>query len=175
MSNKVNQLVIEAVKTKDIIGLKSAISTLINYDRNFSRGYVETNLKYIKECGINIFEEFNHQELLSNKNISEYTERDFSNAIFYLEKNFCNERLEDVKKIGQVLYKEKAVKANVQTEQKYIRENTISDSKQKSIKTHTSTNYGDLQENNIKKKKLGIAICVGIVVIGVVIALVVKK
>ena len=175
MNNEVNQLVMEAVRTKDIIGLKSAISTLINYDRNFSRGYVESNLEYIKRNGINIFEEFNHQKLISNKSSNQYTEKDFSDAIFYLEKNFCNERLEDVKKIGKVLYKEKTSKPIVKTEQQFTKEKVTSDnSKQKNVKVYAQTNYSDLQ-NDSRKKKLGIAICVGLVIIGVAITVIVKK
>lgn len=156
---KVHKLVIENVEKGDVDALKSNIGVVINFDKNFSKGYVHENLEYIKRHKINLYDGSLDQTkpLLSNK--SEYTDEDFSKAIFYLRKNFCKERLMDVQKIGQDLYKEKV--SEIESNQKQQGQN------------YAQQNFSN--DNKKKEKKIAIAIGVGIVAAGLIALALLKK
>ena len=105
------------IREKDIKNLRGAIAVTAFVDRTFATGEFEKTLKYAESKGIKVKEDKLIGELISTtKDPSEYTQDDFSTAVFELKENFCDERIEDVKKIGRTLYgtkeqKEKIIKA----------------------------------------------------------------
>lgn len=101
-----NKLVKDCIERKDIIGLKGAFVAIIFSDRNFSSGNFDSTLKYVvSETDLKIFESFDGSQLLSEKIKSgNVTEDDFEEAVYDLKINFCMERINDVKKLGEFLY-----------------------------------------------------------------------
>ena len=91
------------IANKDIDGLKETLGTMCYCDRDFSRNMLEDNIKYVESKGIKILEDELSGELVSDKK-SNYDDKDFARAVFELKKNFCRERIEDVRKISKALY-----------------------------------------------------------------------
>ncbi len=78
-------------------------------DTNFSTGEFESIIQYIKEQGISEGELKDKKlegVLVTDQKVSPYTQDDFIDAVSKLKNNFCDERIEDVKKIGKDLYPE---------------------------------------------------------------------
>lgn len=98
-----NAIIEKAIAEKDITVLRESVASLILIDRNFSKSsfydmlnYVNSKLNIMDKCGLK-------GELISELK-KEYSKDDFVKALYLLENNFCNERIEDVKKIGRTLY-----------------------------------------------------------------------
>ena len=92
----------------DVKTLREAFGNMIYACRNFSDGVFDRAVKYVESRGVKIKEPYNKEELVSDtKPSSEWTDRDFTDAIAELKMNFCDERINDVKKIGKKLYPSK--------------------------------------------------------------------
>lgn len=159
----------ENVEKKDIKALKSNIKVIINFDKNFSRGYAKVNLDYIKNHGINLYESYDNKGLMSSKPQNEYTDRDYTDAIFYLTENFCNERLEDVKKIGEILYKVNPQEIDTNKEKITIAKKSqcgtdkrITTVKKFQLETDKTTKTSN---KKLKGKKIAIAFGIGVTVV----------
>lgn len=96
----------KGIANKDTYLLKEAMGGLCYTCRDFSDGEFDEVLKYIEGKGVKIKEKFNGDPPLisKNKRPEDFINEDFTNAVFEMKKNFCNERISDVKKIGRVLY-----------------------------------------------------------------------
>lgn len=94
----------ERIRTNDIAGLKEAIGNICYIDRNFSSGEFEELIQYVESKGIRLRDEKLTGEPLISSQKSVFTNKDFARAIFEMKGNFCDERIEDVKKIGRALY-----------------------------------------------------------------------
>lgn len=92
------------IANNDIKALREAIGSIIYTNRDFSNGEFFEVIKYVESKGIRIKD----SELVGSPTISsqknDYTDEDFAKAIFQLKKNFCDERINDVKTIGEKLY-----------------------------------------------------------------------
>ena len=64
-------------------------------------------MRYVESKGIKLKDDTLDGKLISDGKMA-YTDEDFARAVFMLKKNFCNERIADVKKIGKALYKKTA-------------------------------------------------------------------
>ena len=92
----------KAILKKDVYCLRQSVANIIMIDRNFSSNEFNEVLKYVNNK-INIMEPNLIGELVSTGK-SSYTDNDLAKAIFELKENFCEERIEDAKKIGRTLY-----------------------------------------------------------------------
>ena len=106
-----NELVKECIIDNDIVGLRGALIAIILSDMDFTKGRFDNTLKYLEDNNINIYDPYNGEELMS-KVKSSYEEKDFQDAIFNLEKNFCKERIKDVKIISKSLFRTSINKNN---------------------------------------------------------------
>lgn len=98
----------EKIAKKDLFMLREALGNTIYGCRNFSDGEFDGAVKYVENHGVKIKELYDGEPLISKtKPEDEWTDRDFSDAIAELKMNFCDERINDVKKIGKKLYPSK--------------------------------------------------------------------
>lgn len=92
------------IAKKDIKALRATVGSLCYTCRDFSDGEFDEMVKYIEKKGLKLVED----HLIGNPTISSqkttFTDEDFARAVFELKKNFCQERISDVKTIGKKLY-----------------------------------------------------------------------
>ena len=88
----------------DIGSLRESIGSICYTCRDFSNGEFDEVVAYVCGKGIELMDKEVVGELISTGK-TVYTDEDFARAIFWLKKNFCQERIDDVKKIGKTLYK----------------------------------------------------------------------
>lgn len=92
------------IQNGDIKALREAIGSICYTSRDFSSGEFDEIVRYVESKGIKLKDE----SLIGNPTISSqkqsFTDEDFAKAIFELKKNFCDERIQDVKTIGKILY-----------------------------------------------------------------------
>ena len=105
----------KGIAENDIERLREAIGTICYVDRDFSSGEFDEVLRYVESKGIKLKDDTLDGDLISDGKTA-YTDEDFARAVFMLKKNFCKERIADVKKIGKALYK-KTAPVSVQTSQ----------------------------------------------------------
>ena len=88
----------------DIASLRESIGSICYICRDFSNGEFDAVVEYVCGKGVDLMDKELVGELISSDKTT-YTDEDFARAIFWLKKNFCQERIDDVKKIGKTLYK----------------------------------------------------------------------
>ena len=94
----------KGIKEQNVESLRESIGSICYTCRDFSDGEFDAVVAYVLSCGIDLYESSLVGELISqSKDI--FTDEDFARAVFELKRNFCKERIEDVKKIGIALYK----------------------------------------------------------------------
>lgn len=93
----------KAIKLNDIEGLRVAIADVCYIRRDFSTGEFDELVDYVINKGIELKDDKLVGQLISEGKTT-FTEDDFPMAILELKENFCDERIEDVKKIGRALY-----------------------------------------------------------------------
>lgn len=128
----------KGIANNDVKALREALGSIIYTNRDFSNGEFFKVLNYVESKGIKVKD----SELIGKPPItsqkSEFTDEDFARAIFELKKNFCDERIKDVKTIGEKLYG-KGNKQKTSTELKDI-EIPFSEGKTISIFNSETTN-----------------------------------
>lgn len=92
------------IAQNDIKRLREAIGSICYTSRNFSSGEFDDAVSYVIQKGIALKDEKLVGSLISEGKET-YTDEDFTRAVFELKRNFCDERINDVKKIGRSLYK----------------------------------------------------------------------
>ena len=142
------------IANNDIVGLREAIGSICYTSRDFSSGEFDEVLRYVESKGIKLKDDTLDGKLISDGKMA-YTDEDFARAVFMLKKNFCNERIADVKKIGKALYK-KTAPVSV-----------------KSSQTGTSPNVKRHREESNLGKILPVAIGAAIILIAIIILLIV--
>lgn len=142
------------IASRDIKKLREAIGSLCYTSRDFSSGEFDEAIRYVEGHGIKIKENYNGEPLISQEKTM-YSDEDFANAVFELKNNFCNERIEDVKRIGKILYKKKTKKQ--QESEKQI-ETTVKLSSQNG----TSPN---LQSHQVTLRVFKVAVIVIVIVL----------
>lgn len=104
------------IQKKDIFMLREALGNTIYGCRDFSDGEFDDAVKYVESKGIKIKDDELQGELVASGKQS-YTDDDFAVAIARLKRNFCDERIADVKKIGKALYSSKPAPQKEPTKQ----------------------------------------------------------
>lgn len=102
-----NETIEKAIKSKNIQLLREYLGNICYIDANFSTGEFDSTIRYIKNSGISEEELKDKKlegELITDQKAIPYTQDDFIEAVAKLKNNFCDERIEDVKKIGKMLY-----------------------------------------------------------------------
>ena len=94
----------KGIAENDVNGLRESIGSICYTCRDFSDGEFDEVVNYVVSKGISLFETALNGELVS-ANKDTFTDEDFARAVFELKRNFCKERIADVKKIGATLYK----------------------------------------------------------------------
>lgn len=94
----------QGIARKDIRALREAIGTICYLNRDFSSGEFDEAVRYVESKGIRLKDDrlIGDPPVSSQKSL--FTDDDFGTAVFELKENFCDERIEDVKKIGKALY-----------------------------------------------------------------------
>lgn len=139
----------------DVKKLRTAIASISYTCRDFSDGEFDKVVKYVESKGIKLKDDqlVGNPTISSQKNV--YTEDDFTRAVYELKKNFCDERIEDVKKIGKSLYgnrKEKVVKQAPDIQEK-------------------SNIYPKVQDHQNEKNKIMFAVLVVIIIVILIICI----
>ena len=98
----------QGILNKDVAALKEAIGNICYTCRDFSDGEFDRIVKYVESNGISLMDDGieGNPTISSQKDV--FSDDDFSRAVFELKRNFCKERIDDVKKIGKTLYKDVA-------------------------------------------------------------------
>ncbi len=152
------------IAQNDVKALREAIGSICYTNRDFSNGEFFEAIKYVESKGIQLKD----AGLVGNATISsqksEFTDEDFAKAIFELKRNFCDERIQDVKTIGKKLYGKKDIAPK-----------SLSEKNDYTMKTGSAGTLPNHQSHQKKNSKTPMVIgLVAAVVIIIIILLVVK-
>ena len=92
------------IANQDIKSLRESLGSICYTSRDFSSGEFDDMVKYVESKGIRIKDDRLVGEPLISSQKDTFEDGDFAKALFELKKNFCDERIEDVKIIGKKLY-----------------------------------------------------------------------
>lgn len=145
----------KGILQNDVKALRESIGSICYTCRDFSNGEFDEVVRYVLAKGIKLMDDTLVGELVSTGKET-YTDEDFARAIFELKKNFCQERIADVKKIGTTLYRKK-VEPQVQASQT----------------SGTSPNVQSHQAPNNAKLKVAGLVAAGLAVVAVAVILVI--
>ena len=87
-----------AVAEKNVVHIKSALTSIALKDRNFSTGEFDEALRFVAARGINLYEPFDGENF---KTESEWDKNYWQYIKSSLEDNFCQERIDLLKRIGR--------------------------------------------------------------------------
>ena len=149
------------IELGDVGAIREAIGSICYTNRDFSSGEFDEVIAYVESRGIRLKDDklTGKPPISTQKDV--FTDDDYSRAIYELKKNFCDERIEDVKTIGKALYSNNKVKED-HTEEKTVK----TEGKDPNAKSHQTT-----QPN----KTLIIVLVAGIVLIIIGIVIVIKR
>lgn len=149
----------KAIQENDIKSLRESIGSICYTCRDFSNGEFDEIVAYAISKGIQLMDSSLEGNLISASKIA-FTDEDFARAIFELKRNFCKERIADVKKIGTTLYY-KAPEKKAQTAEE----------------TGTPPNANCHQTSNTAKLEVAglVAVGVALVAIAVILVILLKK
>lgn len=100
-----NKIMNEAIETKNIFQIRNGFYTIAHEDRNFSTGYFESTLEYVKRKNIpGLFQPFDGEVF---KKEEEWNEEYWAWIAASLMDNFCEERIQHLKQIGRKIYPKK--------------------------------------------------------------------
>lgn len=102
---QVYEAIEQGIITRDVVSLRDSIGSICYTCRDFSDGEFDRIVEYVESKGIELKDSTLADGPTISSQKSEFTDDDFSRAIFELKRNFCDERIDDVKKIGRALYK----------------------------------------------------------------------
>lgn len=109
------ELVNKAISNNDERSATEYLCNIIYTDMNFSTDIFDRIVRRVRtefptaEC---FSQKFNGNPALVSKTKTTFVKEDFSDAVFELKENFCDERIDDVKVIGKALYNEAAAKSD---------------------------------------------------------------
>ena len=139
----------KGIAENDVNGLRESIGSICYTCRDFSDGEFDEVVEYVVSKGISLFDPILNGELVSFGKDT-FTDEDFARAVFELKRNFCKERIADVKKIGATLYKKAPVPSNAKG-------------------TGTSPNAECHQTTNLNKLKVAGLVAVGVAIVAVAV------
>ena len=100
---KLYQAIENEISIDDISALHEAVGNICYTCKDFSNGEFDDAVNYFNIKVPNFMDKEVKGSLISDGKTT-YSEDDFADAIFMLKKNFCKERIADVKKIGKAVY-----------------------------------------------------------------------
>lgn len=139
----------KGIQEKDIKGLRESIGSICYTCRDFSDGEFDEVVEYVMSKGISLFDSTLNGELVSTGK-STFTDEDFARAVFEFKRNFCKERIADVKKIGTALYKKAPISSNTKG-------------------TGTSPNAECHQTTKLNKLKIAGLVAAGVAIVAVAV------
>ena len=98
------------IETKDYLALKiNTCSTILN-DPTFERDELSKVLKILEKEVPEIFEEYHVNDWEERLEPKDWTKRYFNKLVYYLQENFCKDRLDYIKKVGRAVHQDTAEK-----------------------------------------------------------------
>jgi hypothetical protein len=94
----------KGIMENDVESLRESVGSICYTCRDFSNGEFDEVVAYVMSKGIKLLDDALVGTLVSAGKDS-YTDADFARAVFELKRNFCKERIENVKRIGIALYR----------------------------------------------------------------------
>lgn len=114
----------ENIQKKNLWGLRSTVASIIKFDPTFSSGDYAYVIKRLQEEVPEVFVEY---KLLPNEEPFQEDERGWDekyllDLTFYLQENFCLDRIANIKKVGKKVYEQRKANAaqRAKSEQKKI-------------------------------------------------------
>ena len=144
----------KGIADNDIERIREAIGNVCYTSRDFSSGEFDRVLRYVESKGIKVKDDTLDGKLISDGKTA-YTDEDFARAILMLKKNFCNERIEDVKKIGKTLYKKTVQKDQNKSNEKeetHLTNQNQTDNKEKDSKKEETPENKEVKPKTDDKK-----------------------
>lgn len=77
-------------------------------DPTFERDELSKVLKILEKEVPDIFEDYHKNEWEERVEPKDWTKRYFSKLVFYLQDNFCKDRLDYIKKVGRAVHQDTA-------------------------------------------------------------------
>ena len=102
MASIISQELIEAADHADLTLMREIVAGRVYFCPDFSRPDFDDALEYVKSRGFDIFQTLEGD--LIDHGQKHFTDEDFVNAVYELKRNFCQERIEEVKRIGKALH-----------------------------------------------------------------------
>jgi len=100
--NILDKNLMSAVEERNVLHIKSALTSITLKDRNFSTGEFDEGLRYVESKNIaGLYDDFDGEEL---KPESEWNQDYWTYINVSLVDNFCKERIDLLKKIGRKIY-----------------------------------------------------------------------
>ncbi len=129
------------VQKKNLLGLRSIVVSIIEFDPAFSSGDYEYVIDRLRKDVPEVFVEYkllpNEEPFREDEN--SWNEKYFLDLTFYLQKNFCEERIVNIRKVGQKVYEQRKANAaqRAKSEQRKIEaeENFIHPPKTKRVQS----------------------------------------
>lgn len=150
------------IENQDIEGLRRAVGSICYTSRDFSSGEFLEAIKYIESRGIALKVDGLVGDLVS-KEKSSFTDEDFGQAVFELGENFCEERIQDVMKIGKALY---GTKMSEEKEQMDLSGKVKRDEHKENLQTDRERSP---KEESRQGRNMGILAAIAIVIILILI------
>lgn len=98
----------KGIADHDVKALREAVGSICYTSRDFSSGEFDEAVRYVESQGIRLKDASLTGDPVVSGGKSTFTDDDFARAVFELKRNFCEERIQDVKTIGRILYAGKA-------------------------------------------------------------------
>ena len=150
------------IAKNDVKALREAIGSICYTNRDFSNGEFEEAVKYVESKGIQLKDKvLKGNPTISNQK-SDFTDEDFAKAIYELKKNFCDERINDVKTIGMKLYGKKVSDTKATVSKPVVKKNRVAE---RSISTGTLPNQQSHQQKNKIPMVIGLVAIIAIIII----------
>lgn len=105
--NEFLEIIEKDIEAQNPDAIKTRIGNLAIVCRDFEGQHAELYkdiIHAVKKAHPELFEQFNGSPPLASKEKTEFTERDFIDAVFEIKQNLCMERIKDVMTIGNAVY-----------------------------------------------------------------------
>lgn len=127
-----------AIARDDMKGVRELLCVACKEDRGFSTNYLQDGIEYVEKVKQvqTLWQKFDPNRALFaarvDKGDESLSDEDYFDAVFDLSCNFCLERIEDVKKLGQFLERKEAAKRSAQASKNAVNEQRPSQKKDSS-------------------------------------------
>lgn len=108
------EMIEKGIKEKNIESLRKYVGSIAYTCRDFSDGEFDEVVEYIESQGIKLKDDNLIGEATISSQKKVFEAEDFTKAVYELKRNFCDERIADVKTIGKALYSNKKTTKTMQ-------------------------------------------------------------